>query len=40
MKPKEPLGQYHVGSPLERVHIDILGPFTPESVPGVTSMCL
>ena len=31
VKPKAPLGQYHVGSPLERVHIDILGPFTPST---------
>ena len=29
VKPKAALGQYHSGSPLERVHIDILGPFTP-----------
>ena len=29
MKPKAPLGQYHAGAPLERVHIDILGLFTP-----------
>ena len=29
VKPKAPLGQYHAGGPLERVHIDILGPFTP-----------
>ena len=29
VKPKAPLGQYHAGAPLERVHIDILGPFTP-----------
>ena len=28
-KAKAGLGQYHVGSPLERVHVDILGPFTP-----------
>ena len=31
VKPKAPLGQYYVGSPLERVHIDILGPFTPST---------
>ena len=31
VKPKAPLGQYHVGLPLERVHIDILGPFTPST---------
>ena len=28
VKPRARLGQYHAGSPLERVHIDILGPFT------------
>ena len=27
-KQKAKLGQYHVGSPMERVHLDILGPFT------------
>ena len=27
-KPRASLGQYHGGSPLEQVHIDILGPFT------------
>ena len=26
IKPKATLGQYHEGSPLERIHIDILGP--------------
>ena len=31
VKPKAALGQYHAGSPLEPVHIDILGPFTPSS---------
>ena len=31
VKRKAALGQYHAGSPLERVHIDILGPFTPSS---------
>ena len=31
VKPKAPLGQYHVGLPLERVHIDILGSFTPST---------
>ena len=31
VKPKAPLGQYHVGSSLERVHIDILGQFTPST---------
>ena len=30
-KAKAGLGQYHVGSPLERVHVDILGPFTPST---------
>ena len=29
VKPKNPLGEGHAGAPLERVHIDILGPFTP-----------
>ena len=28
-KPKAALGSYHAGSPLERIHVDILGPFTP-----------
>ena len=28
VKPRARLGQYRAGSPLERVHIDILGPFT------------
>ena len=27
--PRSPLGTYHAGYPMERVHIDILGPFTP-----------
>ena len=27
-KPKAELGSYHAGSPMERVHIDILGPLT------------
>ena len=31
VKAKAALGQFHAGSPLERVHIDILGPFTPSS---------
>ena len=26
VKPKAPLGSYHAGAPMERVHIDILGP--------------
>ena len=30
-KAKAGLGQYHVGSPLERVHVDFLGPFTPST---------
>ena len=29
IKAKAGLGQYHAGIPMERVHIDILGPFTP-----------
>ena len=29
IKAKADLGQYHAGIPMERVHIDILGPFTP-----------
>lgn len=33
LQPKAPLGQYHAGIPKERIHIDILGPFT-ESVRG------
>ena len=31
VKAKAALGQYHAGSPMERVHVDILGPFTPSS---------
>ena len=31
IKPKAALGQYHAGSPLEQVHIDIFGPLTPSS---------
>ena len=31
VKPRAPLGQYHAGSPMERLHIDILGPFTPSA---------
>ena len=27
--PRSPLGTYHAGYPMERNHIDILGPFTP-----------
>ena len=27
LQPKAPLGQYHAGIPMERIHIDILGPF-------------
>lgn len=27
VKPKHPLGQFHAGFPLERVHLDKLGPF-------------
>ena len=27
--PRSPLGTYHAGYPMERVHIHILGPFTP-----------
>ena len=30
-KAKVGLGQYHAGIPIERVHIDILGPFTPSN---------
>lgn len=29
VKPKAPLQRHHAGSPMERVHLDILGPFTP-----------
>ena len=29
IKAKAGLGQYHAGIPMEHVHIDILGPFTP-----------
>ena len=29
VKAKSELGQFHAGTPLERVHIDILGPLTP-----------
>ena len=31
VKARGALGQYHAGFPLERVHVDILGPFTPSS---------
>ena len=31
VKAKAALGQYHARSPMERVHVDILGPFTPSS---------
>ena len=31
VKTKAALGQYHAGSHMERVHVDILGPFTPSS---------
>ena len=27
--PRSPLGTYHAGYPMERVHLDILGPFIP-----------
>ena len=27
LQPRGPLGQYHAGIPMERIHIDILGPF-------------
>ena len=27
VKPNAPLGSYYVGNPMERVHIDIIGPF-------------
>lgn len=27
VRPKASLGQFHAGFPLERVHLDILGPF-------------
>lgn len=29
VKHKAPLRRHHAGSPMERVHLDILGPFTP-----------
>lgn len=32
--PRAALGAYHVGAPMERVHVDILGPFTPPSAAG------
>ena len=31
VKAKAALGQFHASSPLKRVYIDILGPFTPSS---------
>lgn len=34
VRPRAPLGAYHAGAPLERVHIDILGPFNPPSATG------
>ena len=27
--PRDPLGTYHAGYPMERVDLDILGPFSP-----------
>jgi hypothetical protein len=36
IKPKAALGQYHAGSPLERVHIDILGPL-PVTIGGIST---
>ena len=29
VNPRAPLQRYHAGYPMERVHLDILGPFTP-----------
>ena len=29
MKPEAGLGVYQAGAPMERVHLDILGPFFP-----------
>ena len=34
VRPRGPLGAYHAGSPMERVHADILGPFSPSSTTG------
>ena len=34
LQPKAPLGQYHAGIPMERIHIDILGLFI-ESARGI-----
>lgn len=31
VKPRAALGSYHVGAPMERVHLDILGPFPKSS---------
>ena len=31
VRPKTSLKLYHVGYPMERVHIDLLGPFTKSS---------
>ena len=33
VKPRGPLGAYHAGAPMQRIHIDILGPL-PESSQG------
>ena len=30
-KAKASLGKFHAGAPIERIHLDILGPFTPSS---------
>lgn len=34
VRPRAALGAYHAGCPLERVHVDILGPFIPPSDTG------
>ena len=34
VRPRGPLGAYHAGLPMERVHVDILGPFSPPSTTG------
>ena len=34
--PRSALGSYHAGYPMERVHLDILGPINPRSKSGST----
>ncbi len=40
VKPRAALGQYHAGVPMERVHMDILGPLTPSEKGNVYILVL